>query len=91
MAITLAVICNVSLLAAAIRLRIKHKAVFEQYFDGRLFCGSIKQLATMIEIMFKPKKYSLKDPTLTLIGLTFTVSFILFFAYGIVLVAHHKG
>jgi len=71
------VISNVSFVATVARLQVRHKEIFNSLgIDGRLFCGSVKQLATIIEFIIKRKPIELQDSFLICSSYTFLVSFI---------------
>ncbi len=74
------IVVNISFLATVMRLRVSHKDIFESMgIDGRLFCGSIKQLATIVEFIIKRKPIELKDNLLIVTSYTFLATFISFF------------
>ncbi|UTG93637.1 hypothetical protein [Geobacter sulfurreducens] len=78
--LAIVIVANISFLATVIKLRVSHKDLFESMgIDGRLFCGSIKQLATIVEFIIKRKPIDLKDNLLIVSSYTFLASFIAFF------------
>jgi hypothetical protein len=55
------IVGNASFLVTVARLQVRHKAIFEEMgVDGRLFCGSIKQLATICESVIKADQSNYK-------------------------------
>lgn len=79
------IVANISFLATVLRLRTSHRDIFQSMgIDGRLFCGSIKQLATIVEFIIKRKPIELKDNLLIISSYIFLASFVSFFALGFI-------
>lgn len=72
--LALIIVMNVSFFATLIRLRVKHREVFDQLELNGLFFGSIRQLARILEFMIKRKNAELKDTFLTISGYVFVAS-----------------
>jgi hypothetical protein len=78
--LVIVIVTNISFLATVARLRVSHKELSESMgIDGRLFCGSIKQLAALVEFIIKRKPIDLKDNLLIVSSYTFLASFIALF------------
>lgn len=78
------IVGNVSFLVTVARLQVRHKAIFEEMgIDGRLFCGSIKQLATLVEFIIKKKPIKLKDKLLIISSYSFLACFIAWWVDGL--------
>jgi len=80
----LIIVFNISFIATLIRLRVKHKDVFEQLeLNGMLF-GSIKQVARLIDFFVKKKQTDLNDSFLIVTGYTFIGSFVIGLPYMLI-------
>ena len=78
------ILSNASFMLTVARLQVCHKTVFEEMgIDGRLFCGSIKQLATIVEFTIKRRPIQLNDKLLIFSSYTFLACFIAWWVDGL--------
>ena len=75
--LALIIVMNISFFTTLIRLRLKHREVFDQLELSGFFFGSIRQLARILEFMIKRKNAELNDKFLTVSGYVFVASFLI--------------
>lgn len=75
--LALIIVMNISFFTTLIRLRLKHREVFDQLELSGLFFGSIRQFARILEFVVKRENADLNDKVLTVSGYVFVVTFVI--------------
>lgn len=77
--LVLIIVSNLSYLAMAIRLRVKHNRLCERSEDGMLLLGSMRQVVRVVELIASGRHAALNDRILVTAGSVFIASFLINF------------